>query len=72
MEEARNTSNPDSPNQAADREQAEGSRENVESGISNRPIEEEQRDRGQPFVTNHDPGDEEPTPSNDATLGTKI
>ena len=35
------------PNQAANQEPAEGSRdnENVESGISNRPIREEQREQ---------------------------
>ena len=35
------------PNQAANKEPAEGSRENqnVESGITNRPIEEEQREQ---------------------------
>jgi hypothetical protein len=35
------------PNQASNKEKAEGSRENenVESGISNRPIDEEQRDQ---------------------------
>ena len=35
------------PNQASNKEKAEGSRqnENVESGISNRPIAEEQREQ---------------------------
>jgi len=35
------------PNQASNKEPAEGSRENqnVESGITNRPIEEEQREQ---------------------------
>jgi hypothetical protein len=46
MAEPRDTS---VPNERSDRQPAEGSRENVntseESGISNRPIEEEQRDQ---------------------------
>jgi len=35
------------PNQASNKEPAEGSRENenIESGITNRPIEEEQREQ---------------------------
>ena len=35
------------PNEASNKEKAEGSRqnENVESGITNRPIEEEQREQ---------------------------
>jgi hypothetical protein len=44
MAEPRDTS---IPNQASNKEPAEGSRENenVESGISNRPIEDEQREQ---------------------------
>ena len=33
------------PNEQSNKEPAEGSRENVESGISNRPIAEEQAER---------------------------
>jgi hypothetical protein len=35
----------DSPNQASEKEKAGGSRENVESGITNRPIAEEQAEQ---------------------------
>jgi hypothetical protein len=45
MAEPRTTDSQDVPNQAANKEKAEGSRANVESGITNRPIEEEQKEQ---------------------------
>jgi hypothetical protein len=45
MAEPRNAENPDAPNQAANTQPAEASPESVESGITNRPIEEEQREQ---------------------------
>jgi hypothetical protein len=48
MADPRNSRDMESPNQAANRDPAEGSRENLNeesSGITNRPIREEQREQ---------------------------